>query len=154
MKIYNDYREILDIYPKIETCNEVSRPYFINKILNRICFYVKENKFNLYGNIFNNRWRYANAYSNSYPLHRFDLTFLEDAIGHLSKNRPKSDYYDYDKLKFSLVAIRQIIRDSLNYKLEELIVKIEKLKAENLNLDNKLSKANSRIHYLESQLNK
>ncbi len=134
-QVYDDYSDILEAYYKLEKAQPVERDYYVRQLVTIIMDEVRKNKLPLYGNFFNRAWREMTAYGANTPLKKFDTTYIKDASGHVLKYAKELKehtfaYKKMDDLVKSLHAIRQIIRESVWYRYEELLLEKEGLSRE------------------------
>lgn len=128
--VYDHYSDILEDYYKLNSILPTEHDYYIKKLLNTITNNVINNKLPLYGNCFSRFWRNITTFdAKTVPLKKFDYTSLEDAMGHIEKNYQKLAKkglkdQKVEDLLVSLNCIRNLIRDSLEYKYEELYLKL------------------------------
>jgi regulator of replication initiation timing len=147
-KVYDHYSDILEDFYAYEKADYLTKDYYLNKMLSTIVNHVRGTMLPLYGNFFSNLWRKTTAYSdNTMPLKKFDTLLIEDALGHLHKHYPHNESVQVIDLTKSLNYIRQLVKKSLEYRYEDLLV-------EKGNLENKLSMVKRELRELQLECEK
>ena len=159
-KVYDHYSDILELYYKLEKVPLTTKDFYTKQLLCTIVRYVQQGLLPLYGNCFSRAWRHVSSCNDTcFPLKKFTSMFLEDAIGHLTKQHKKLAYKGYDSAKIrdlihSLTHIRHIVIQSLEYKYEELFCAKEQLEGEITALKRQVSHLQSECSTLRAHLEK
>jgi hypothetical protein len=152
-KIYDHYSDILECFYVYERADYEKKDFYFKKMISTIVRCVEGDMLPLYGNFFSRMWRNTTACSDSnFPLKKLDTLLVEDALGHLHKQYAHKETTPVVDLIRSLNHIRQLVRQSAEYRCEELVIEKRALDSKISLLKSEVKSAQSECERLRSKL--
>jgi hypothetical protein len=152
-KVYDNYSDILECFYTYERADYDKKDFHLKHMFSTIKRYVEGDLLPLYGNFFSRMWRNTTACSDSkFPLRKFDTLLVEDALGHLHKHYKNNEATLIVDLIRSLNLIRQLVRQSIDYRFEDLIQENKSLEIKLSCLKRELKEAHADCERLRSKL--
>ena len=151
------YAPFLEVYYQKEQAPYREQDFYAKQLIAKITDAVLHDKLVLYGNFLSRAWRTLSSCSSQYVLKQFDQKYLEDALGHVQKQYNQLLEADFHSAQLrNLIAdlskLRDCIRQTSEYKLEEQSMACDELKAQLSTLKRQISEHQEKLGKLETEL--